>query len=81
MCIRDRLLFCEFEAVGYSLAEFTRRPELAGYYARFESRGPRPDPSDIEPCQQDVARAAPGMPANAMQETAARGHANRDALS
>ncbi|WP_299307152.1 class I SAM-dependent methyltransferase [uncultured Croceicoccus sp.] len=79
--IPPKLLFCEFEAVGYSLAEFIRRPELAGYYARFESKGPRPDPSDIEPCQQDVARAAPGMPATEMQETARRGHANRDALS
>ncbi len=49
------LLFCEFEAVGFRLAAFIRRPELAGYYARFEAEGSRPDPQDIEACQQDVA--------------------------
>lgn len=53
------LLFCEFEAVGFRLATFIRRPELAGYYARFEAEGPRPDPQDIVACRQDaVARAA-----------------------
>jgi ubiquinone/menaquinone biosynthesis C-methylase UbiE len=54
--IPPKLLFCEFEAVGFSLAAFIRRPELAGYYARFESTGARPDPQDIKACRQDVAR-------------------------
>nr|WP_156170904.1 class I SAM-dependent methyltransferase [Croceicoccus naphthovorans] len=49
------LLFCEFESVGFKLAAFIRRPELPGYYARFEPDGARPDPMDIEPCVQDVA--------------------------
>lgn len=48
------LLFCEFEAVGFRLAAFIRRPELAGYYARFEAEGPRPDPQDIVACKQDA---------------------------
>ncbi len=53
--IPPKLLFCEFESVGFKLAAFIRRPELAGYYARFEVDGPRPDPADIVPCVQDVA--------------------------
>lgn len=53
--IPPALLFCEFEAVGFRLATFIRRPELAGYYARFEPEGPRPDPQDIEACRQEVA--------------------------
>ncbi|MGX7895122.1 class I SAM-dependent methyltransferase [Tsuneonella sp. HG222] len=50
--IPPKLLFCEFERVGFRLAEFVRRPELAGYYARFEAVGDRPEPRDIEPCVQ-----------------------------
>ncbi|RVQ69756.1 class I SAM-dependent methyltransferase [Croceicoccus ponticola] len=56
--IPPALLFCEFEAVGFRLATFIRRPELAGYYARFEPEGPRPDPADIETCRQEVATGA-----------------------
>lgn len=55
--IPPKLLFCEFESVGFKLAAFIRRPELAGYYARFEVAGPRPDPADIVPCVQDVVTA------------------------
>ena len=55
--IPPKLLFCEFESVGFKLAAFIRRPELAGYYARFEAAGPRPDPADIEPCKQDLVAA------------------------
>ncbi len=55
--IPPKLLFCEFESVGFKLAAFIRRPELAGYYARFEAAGPRPDPADIEPCEQEVVAA------------------------
>ena len=40
--LRPQLLFCEFEAVGFRLVEFVRKPELAGYYAQFEAAGSRP---------------------------------------
>lgn len=49
--LRPQLLFCEFQAVGFRLVEFVRRPELAGYYAQFEAVGPRPEPDAIEPCR------------------------------
>lgn len=45
------LLFCEFGAVGFRLAEFVRKPEVTGYYAKFEAVGPRPAPADIRPCR------------------------------
>ena len=45
------LLFCEFAAVGFRLAEFVRKPELTGYYAKFEAAGPRPAPAAILPCR------------------------------
>lgn len=44
------LLFCEFQAVGFRLVEFVRKPELKGYYAQFEARGDRPEPAAIKPC-------------------------------
>lgn len=47
-----KLLFCEFSSVGFRLAEFVRKPEIAGYYARFEAVGERPEPHEIEPCSQ-----------------------------
>lgn len=67
------LLFCEFEAVGFRLATFIRRPELAGYYARFEAEGPRPDPQDIVACKQDAVaeREATG------NDTTKRAHSAR----
>lgn len=44
------LLFCEFEAVGYVLVEYTERPDIKGYFARFQ-RGPaRTEPASIKPC-------------------------------
>lgn len=48
--IAPDLLFCEFQAVGFRLVEFVRKPELAGYYAQFVAAGPRPEPGAIEPC-------------------------------
>jgi len=48
--IAPQLLFCELEAVGFSLVEFVSKPELAGYYAQFEAAGPRPQPDAITPC-------------------------------
>ena len=50
--IAPLLLQCEFEAVGYRLVEFVRKPEIAGYYASFEPDGqPRPQPGAILPCK------------------------------
>ncbi|HUQ13609.1 MAG TPA: class I SAM-dependent methyltransferase [Novosphingobium sp.] len=50
--IAPLLLQCEFEAVGYRLVEFVRKPEIAGYYASFEPDGhPRPAPGAILPCK------------------------------
>ena len=48
--IAPDLLFCEFQAVGFRLVEFVRKPELAWYYAQFVAAGPEPEPSAIEPC-------------------------------
>jgi ubiquinone/menaquinone biosynthesis C-methylase UbiE len=45
-----KLLFCEFEAVGFRLVQFVRKPELKGYYAQFEAVGDRPEPQAIKPC-------------------------------
>lgn len=50
--LMPQLLFCEFQAVGFRLVEFVRKPELAGYYAQFEAVGPRPEPGKIVPCKQ-----------------------------
>ena len=48
--IPPALLFCEFQALGFRLAEFVRKPELNGYYAQFEAAGDRPEPGAIRPC-------------------------------
>lgn len=48
--IPPKLLFCDFEAVGYRLVEFVERPDLKSYFARFE-RGPeRTEPERIKAC-------------------------------
>jgi ubiquinone/menaquinone biosynthesis C-methylase UbiE len=52
------LLFCEFNAAGFRLAEFVRKPELNGYYAQFEAVGPRPEPKDIKPCTAAKGKTA-----------------------
>jgi ubiquinone/menaquinone biosynthesis C-methylase UbiE len=49
--IPPQLLFCEFEAVGFRLVEFVRKPEIAGYYAQFETDGARPPKDAILPCR------------------------------
>lgn len=48
--IPPKLLFCEFDAVGYRLTGFTEQLKLGGYIARFEVSGERPDPSAIRTC-------------------------------
>jgi ubiquinone/menaquinone biosynthesis C-methylase UbiE len=47
------LLFCEFEAVGYVLAEYIERPDIQGYYARFERGKARTAPEAIKVCSAD----------------------------
>lgn len=49
--IPPALLFCEFNAVGFRLAQFIRKPEMQGYYAQFEATGNRPAPEAITPCR------------------------------
>lgn len=44
------LLFCEFEAVGYVLVEYTERPDIKGYFARFERGAQRARPEAIKVC-------------------------------
>ncbi|MEM6584467.1 MAG: class I SAM-dependent methyltransferase [Pseudomonadota bacterium] len=44
------LLFCEFEAVGYHLLEFTEKPDIEGYFARFERGASRAEPESIKAC-------------------------------
>jgi ubiquinone/menaquinone biosynthesis C-methylase UbiE len=46
----QRLLICEFNAVGYTLTRFERLPDRESYFAQFEPRGPRPEPSAIPVC-------------------------------
>ncbi len=48
--IPPKLLFCEFAAVGYRLIEFKEKPDIAGYFARFEAEGARPEPAEIKSC-------------------------------
>jgi ubiquinone/menaquinone biosynthesis C-methylase UbiE len=52
------LLFCEFNALGFRLVQFVRKPELQGYYAEFEAVGERPAPNTIRPC--GTAKPNPG---------------------
>ncbi len=44
------VLFCEFEAVGYVLVEYIERPDIKGYFARFERGSKRTDPTAIKVC-------------------------------
>ncbi|HTU12384.1 MAG TPA: methyltransferase domain-containing protein [Allosphingosinicella sp.] len=46
----QRLLICEFNAVGYALTRFERLPDSESYFAQFEARGPRPEPGAIPAC-------------------------------
>ncbi len=44
------LLSCEFEAVGYRMVEFIEKPDIRGYFARFERQPARPNPQSITAC-------------------------------
>jgi ubiquinone/menaquinone biosynthesis C-methylase UbiE len=48
--IPPKLLFCEFEALGYRLTGFSEQLNLGGYIARFEMGKKRPEPESITPC-------------------------------
>ena len=55
------LLQCEFEAVGYRLVQFVRKPEILGYYAQFEkAAGARPAPDAILPCKMNKGEVTIG---------------------
>lgn len=44
------LLSCEFEAVGFKLIEYVEKPDIRGYFARFERGDTRSEPDRITPC-------------------------------
>lgn len=48
--IPPALLFCEFQAVGYNLVEFLEKPDIKGYFARFERGNTRTEPGNIGTC-------------------------------
>ena len=52
--IPPKLLFCEFEALGFKLTGFSEQLNLGGYVARFEVAAKRPQPADIKPCATAV---------------------------
>jgi protein-L-isoaspartate O-methyltransferase len=54
--IPPKLLFCEFDAVGYRLVEFAQRPEVGAYFARFERKGKAPAPAAIKTCKETAKR-------------------------
>lgn len=54
--IPPKLLFCEFEAVGYRLMEFAERPEVGAYFARFERKAQAPAPAAIKTCRETAKR-------------------------
>ncbi len=54
--IPPKLLFCEFDAVGYRLTDFSEQLKLGGYIARFEVSGERPAPSEIKACPRRNTR-------------------------
>ncbi|MCZ8369372.1 MAG: methyltransferase domain-containing protein [Porphyrobacter sp.] len=45
------VLFCEFEAVGYVLVEYIERPDIKGYFARFQRGAKRTEPEAIKVCE------------------------------
>jgi ubiquinone/menaquinone biosynthesis C-methylase UbiE len=46
----QRVLVCEFNALGFGLTRFERLPDSESYFAQFEARAPRPEPRDIPAC-------------------------------
>lgn len=52
--IPPELLACEFKKLGLKATEYIERPELGGYFARFQVMAKRPEPADIKPCRTRV---------------------------
>ena len=48
--IPPRLLFCEAEAVGFELIDFSDKPEIGGFIARFQRAEKRPEQDAIKAC-------------------------------
>lgn len=44
------LLSCEFESVGYELMQFIEKPDIRGYFARFQRGERRPNVDEIAGC-------------------------------
>ncbi|TCD05310.1 methyltransferase domain-containing protein [Erythrobacteraceae bacterium CFH 75059] len=57
------LLQCEFRAVGFELVQFSDKPKLAGFFAKFRPAASRPEPRAIRPCRLDTRRASAAKPA------------------
>lgn len=55
--IPPRLLFCEVESVGFELIDFSEKPEIGGFIARFKRGATRPEPSAIKGCVLKKAQA------------------------
>lgn len=49
--IPPKLLFCEFEAVGFRLTAFSDQLDVGGYFAQFEATGKRVEPGEIKACE------------------------------
>ena len=49
--IPPKLLFCEFEAVGFRLTAFSDELVVGGYFAQFEATGKRSKPSEVKACE------------------------------
>jgi hypothetical protein len=58
--IPPKLLFCEFDAVGFRLTEFSEQLKLGGYIARFELGPKRPAPEAITPCATKKSQGQAG---------------------
>ncbi|MCW1381720.1 methyltransferase domain-containing protein [Novosphingobium sp. KCTC 2891] len=56
--IPPTLLFCEFEAAGFRLIAFHRKPEISGYHAQFEAAGNRPEPGEMRSCRIESGKVA-----------------------
>lgn len=56
----NRLLVCEFAALGFELVRFERLPESESYFAQFRASRPRPEPENIPVCALDQASEQPG---------------------
>lgn len=58
--IPPRLLFCEVESVGFELIDFSEKPEIGGFIARFKRGDSRPEPDAIKGCVLKKAQAKQG---------------------